>query len=94
MRELARRAQPQPRRRKVLRRVKTNERTTTRKRTEHVCGAEPTPDLGGGAHNVFQNLVCRAALALGGLLGREWPGVDCTMEAEDDLRSGEAPSDA
>ena len=41
------------------------------------------------------------AFALGGLLGREWPGVDLddggvdwTMEAEDDLRSGEAPSDA
>ena len=51
--------------------------------------------------NCNQNLVCSAAFALGGLLGREWPGVDLddggvdwTMEAEDDLRSGEAPSDA
>ena len=50
---------------------------------------------------LYQNLVCSAAFALGGLLGREWPGVDLddggvdwTMEAEDDLRSGEAPSDA
>ena len=43
---------------------------------------------------LYQNLVCSAAFALGGLLGREWPGVDWTMEAEDDLRSGEAPSDA
>ena len=49
----------------------------------------------------YQNLVCSAAFALGGLLGREWPGVDLddggvdwTMEAEDDLRSGEAPSNA
>ena len=45
--------------------------------------------------------MCSAAFALGGLLGREWPGVDLddggvdwTMEADDDLRSGEAPSDA
>ena len=43
---------------------------------------------------LYQNLVCSAAFALGGLLGREWPGVDWTMEAEDDLRSGEAPSNA
>ena len=50
---------------------------------------------------LYQNLVCSAAFALGGLLGREWPGVDLddggvdwTMEAEDDLRSGEAPSNA
>ena len=50
---------------------------------------------------LYQNLVCSAAFDLGGLLGREWPGVDLddggvdwTMEAEDDLRSGEAPSDA
>ena len=49
----------------------------------------------------YQNLVCSAAFALGGLLGREWPGVDLddggvdwTMEAEDDLRSGEAPGNA
>ena len=44
---------------------------------------------------LYQNLVCSAAFALGGLLDREWPGVDLddggvdwTMEAEDDLRSG------
>ena len=50
---------------------------------------------------LYQNLVCSAAFALGGLLDREWPGVDLddggvdwTMEAEDDLRSGEAPSNA
>ena len=48
-----------------------------------------------------QDLWCSAAFALGRLLGREWPsvdlddgGVDWTMEAEDNLRSGEAPSDA
>ena len=43
-----------------------------------------------------QDLWCSAAFALGGLLGREWPGVDLddggvdwTMEAEDNLRSGD-----
>lgn len=71
-------------------------RTDVRKRVcTDVSHADKSQD------GLYQNLVCSAAFALGGLLGREWPGVDLddggvdwTMEAEDDLRSGEAPSNA
>ena len=71
-------------------------RTDVRKRVcTDVSHADKSQD------GLYQNLVCSAAFALGGLLGREWPGVDLddggvdwTMEAEDNLRSGEAPSDA
>ena len=64
-------------------------RTDVRKRVcTDVSHADKSQD------GLYQNLVCSAAFALGGLLGREWPGVDWTMEAEDDLRSGEAPSNA
>ena len=65
-------------------------RTDVRKRVcTDVSHADKSQD------GLYQNLVCSAAFALGGLLGREWPGVDLddggvdwTMEAEDDLRSG------